>query len=102
MRHKIPAWLKLLAAAVLFLPACQLFAPRQSVSPTPMVEVSTFESAPTEAAPTEEATPAPAAAAGSQPAHITGSFTYSNDIITTYYVEHMVALVDMYGFVNSQ
>lgn len=39
-------------------------------------------------------------AASAAPVSITGSFTYSNDIITTYYVEQAVALVDMYGFVK--
>lgn len=34
------------------------------------------------------------------PYEITGTFTYTNDIITTYYVEQAVALVDMYGFVK--
>ncbi len=34
------------------------------------------------------------------PTEITGNFTYTNDIITTYYVEQEVALVDMYGFVT--
>jgi hypothetical protein len=29
---------------------------------------------------------------------VTGTFTYTNSIITEYYVEHAVALVDMYGF----
>ncbi|HVN53352.1 MAG TPA: S41 family peptidase [Anaerolineaceae bacterium] len=108
MRRKLPVWLKILAATALFLPACQLFAPRQSATPTPTVEVSTRESPPTETAPTREAAnpeptsaaAAPAPAAGTQPAHITGIFTYSNDIITTYNVEHMVALVDMYGFIT--
>jgi C-terminal processing protease CtpA/Prc len=38
--------------------------------------------------------------AGDQPHEITGTFTYTNDIITTYYVEQSVALVDMYGFVK--
>lgn len=37
---------------------------------------------------------------GEQPVQITGNFTYTNDIITTYYVENAVALVDMYGFVK--
>ncbi len=37
---------------------------------------------------------------GNQPYEITGGFTYTNDIITTYYVENAVALVDMYGFVK--
>ena len=45
------------------------------------------------------------APSGSRPAgdsglsEITGKFTYTNDIITTYYVEHAAGLVDMYGFV---
>lgn len=34
------------------------------------------------------------------PTEITGTFSYTNDIITTYYVENAVALVDMYGFVK--
>ncbi len=33
------------------------------------------------------------------PAVVRGTFDYTNDIIETYYVEHAVALVDMYGFV---
>ena len=37
---------------------------------------------------------------GGQPTEITGTFSYTNDIITTYYVENAVALVDMYGFVK--
>src|SRR5512142_2877853 len=37
---------------------------------------------------------------GGQPSEITGTFSYTNDIITTYYVEQAVALVDMYGFVK--
>ncbi len=38
--------------------------------------------------------------AGGQPTEIIGTFSYTNDIITTYYVENAVALVDMYGFVK--
>ncbi|HEX8992503.1 MAG TPA: hypothetical protein VF784_12560 [Anaerolineales bacterium] len=34
------------------------------------------------------------------PTQVTGAFTYTNDIITAYYVENAVALVDMYGFVK--
>ncbi len=41
----------------------------------------------------------PSLSAG-QPTEITGTFSYTNDIITTYYVEDAVALVDMYGFVK--
>jgi C-terminal processing protease CtpA/Prc len=35
-----------------------------------------------------------------EPYQITGSFSYTNDIINTYFVENAVALVDMYGFVT--
>jgi C-terminal processing protease CtpA/Prc len=35
-----------------------------------------------------------------QPYEITGEFNYTNSIITDYYVEHAVALVDMYSFVK--
>ncbi|MCS7288111.1 MAG: S41 family peptidase [Roseiflexus sp.] len=31
---------------------------------------------------------------------ITGEFAYTNDIITVYYVEHAVGLVDLYGFIT--
>lgn len=40
----------------------------------------------------------PAAVGGAH--RITGSFDYTNAIITDYYVEHAVALVDLYGFVQ--
>ncbi|MGC1377198.1 MAG: S41 family peptidase [Anaerolineales bacterium] len=50
--------------------------------------------------PTEQPTiPAPNISAN-QPYEITGTFTYTNEIITEYYVEDAVALVDMYGFVK--
>jgi C-terminal processing protease CtpA/Prc len=56
------------------------------------------------ATPTENAstsTPGtPPAASGQQPSEITGEFNYSNNIITDYYVEHAVGLIDMYGFVT--
>ena len=60
---------------------------------------------PTPATAAEAATPAPTKApaevvSGPSAVKLTGEFNYSNDIITTYYVEHMVALVDMYGFVT--
>jgi C-terminal processing protease CtpA/Prc len=38
--------------------------------------------------------------ASNEPYEVTGSFDYTNSIITDYYVEHAVALVDMYGFVT--
>jgi C-terminal processing protease CtpA/Prc len=57
--------------------------------------------APGKTTPTSEGTPlSNATSSGKQPYEITGDFTYSNSIITDYYVEHAVALVDMYGFVT--
>ncbi len=54
-----------------------------------------------------QATPTPAlcapctsAGGNDQPAEIKGGFHYTNDILTTYYVENAVALVDFYGFVK--
>jgi hypothetical protein len=42
----------------------------------------------------------PAPIDGDQPYEITGEFSYSNSIITDYYVEHAVGLIDMFGFVT--
>jgi C-terminal processing protease CtpA/Prc len=54
--------------------------------------------------PSATQSPLPTTVVGSTPVNgpfeITGEFKYSNDIITTYYVEQAVALVDMYGFVK--
>lgn len=43
---------------------------------------------------------APACAGVNEPFQIKGSFTYSNSIITTYYDQQAVALVDMYAFIT--
>lgn len=51
------------------------------------------------AQPPAEATPGAGSAAPGGPVEIRGGFTYSNDVITRYFVEHAVALTDMYGFV---
>jgi C-terminal processing protease CtpA/Prc len=53
----------------------------------------------TEPAATGGPSSGPAAVSGG-PVEITGMFQYSNDIITTYYVEHAVELLDMTGFVK--
>lgn len=45
------------------------------------------------------AEPPPVSASPAGPVEITGKFQYTNTIITDYYVEHAVALVDMYAFV---
>ncbi len=67
---------------------CSLFN-RQSGTPTP---------APAQA--TQLPAPRVTAEPGSQPVQITGTFTYSNDfVVEEYFNEHMVALVDMHGFV---
>lgn len=53
--------------------------------------------------PTPACPPAPEAAAcpgADEPFQISGSFEYSNSIITTYYSQQAVALVDMYAFVT--
>ena len=51
----------------------------------------------TEAVSTPESQVTPSA---DQPYEIKGEFNYSNSIITDYYVEHAVGLIDMYGFVT--
>ncbi len=59
--------------------------------------------APTSAPAQSTPLPAPRVTAepGSQPVQISGSFTYSNDfVVENYFREHMVALVDMHGFVT--
>ncbi len=50
--------------------------------------------------PSPSATQVSTSADDEQPVLLTGTFTYTNDIISEYYVEHAVALVDMYGFVT--
>lgn len=42
----------------------------------------------------------PLAATASGAVRVTGKFTYSNNIITEYYVEHFVALINLTGFVK--
>jgi C-terminal processing protease CtpA/Prc len=75
--------ISLLAVVVLSLAACQL----GTLIPTATTE--------------PQATTSPLALpAANEPYQIVGSFDYSNSIVTDYYVEHAVALVDMYGFVT--
>lgn len=54
---------------------------------------------PTTVAQTQPTTPTPVPTPPPSVVKVSGTFTYTNDIITTYYVEHTVALVDMYGFI---
>ncbi|WP_448544150.1 S41 family peptidase [Roseiflexus sp.] len=56
---------------------------------------------PPAATPTPPPTPSPAARSSAGGVEvISGEFEYTNDIITVYYVEHAVGLVDLYGFVT--
>lgn len=89
--------------------ACSLFVPNSSKSPAessqstqPALLATTQPAAtraPTQARPTRPV-PTSLPVTSDQPVEIRGEFTFSNAIITTYYVEHAVALVDMYGFVT--
>src|SRR3970040_1141855 len=95
----------LLIPATLLLLACSLLTPG-GPTPTPRAAATrtpgaTPTPAPTRAKPTPAAntTTVPVTAPATGPYQITGHFTYSNDIITIYYVEQAVALVDLYGFV---
>jgi C-terminal processing protease CtpA/Prc len=109
-----------LALAAVALAACSLSPLGQAEPPTAApaatsvpasrevpTEASAPAATPTSAAPAEPtAVLSSAKPSGEQPAgarqltELTGKFTYTNDIITTYYVEHAAALVDMYGFVQ--
>lgn len=99
--------LRVLVAGALLLIACSLTAPRRAATtPTPSPAATatagpTLTPAPTRPKPTPAAntTTIPVDVTGGGLYQITGRFSYSNDIITVYYVEHAVALVDMYGFV---
>jgi len=87
----------LLCVAALVLAACgSSLTPTQPPAPPTNPTVPATEAAPPTAAPTAE----PVSATPKGPVKVTGEFTYSNDIITTYYVEQSVALVDMHGFVT--
>lgn len=99
--------LMLLVSACTVTPAAPI---QQAAAPTP--QASSAASARATPRPSSSASAQPAASLsarpGQQPAstaagsvtQIKGEFSYSNDIITTYYVEQAVALNDMYGFVT--
>lgn len=87
--------------ALLSLAACSISPIGQADAPTPpAVQLPTADEAAPSDAPAATPRAGGVALAGQGPELITGTFAYTNDIITTYYVEHMVALVDMYGFVK--
>jgi hypothetical protein len=85
-----------LLIAALVQVACGALLPTPTKAPPPTAPVISTAAPPPPAATPTTASPASAEAG---PALVTGKFTYTNDIITTYYVEHAAALVDMYGFV---
>lgn len=82
--------------------ACTFSLPRQAAkTPAAAVEPKTITAGTAAAEPGICPVPGETAGqSGRQPVSIRGSFKFSNDIILTYYVEHAVALVDMYGFVQ--
>lgn len=88
----------LIGVLTLLVSACgSAFTPTQPPAPPTNPPPATSAPEPTAAPPTPAG---PVSAAPKGPVKITGNFTYSNDIITTYYVEQAVALVDMHGFVT--
>ncbi|MCX6079869.1 MAG: S41 family peptidase [Chloroflexi bacterium] len=76
-----------------------LFSIALSACGGPLTPVAT-QIRPTAEIVTTKPAPTPVPVTVQQPYEIRGDFTYSNDLITTYYVEQSVALVDMYGFVK--
>lgn len=94
------------AAVCLGLSACSLSIPRQAPEPLPTLAATAAQpatQAPPAAAPTvvneDPPTPASPAEDAAQPVEVFGSFTFTNDILLTYYVQHAVGLTDMHGFV---
>ncbi len=107
-RHQKWGWGLFLGLMGMLLLSCSLF-PFNLLGNTterPTTEATVAATEALEASPTAAPTSVTSEAVEAVPAStggavkITGSFTYTNDIITTYYVEHAVALVDMYGFVK--
>ena len=91
----------------LILAACRATSPRpaaQTPAPSSTPAQSITEAATEPAATEPAATPAQDATEAqqplSQPVAIDGGFQFTNDIVAVYYDEHMVALVDMYGFIT--
>jgi C-terminal processing protease CtpA/Prc len=95
MTHHTPHKIISAILALLFVSlACQTFQLPVAPTGTPSGIANQTQTGPT-SEPTIQAPPI----SSNEPYAITGTFTYTNDIITTYYVENEVALVDMYGFV---
>jgi hypothetical protein len=113
--HRAVQRLAALALAALALAACSLPPLNLAGAPTNTPTTTSAQATRAPATAMPKPTPAPPKPtvalsaekpSGEQPAgaeqltEISGKFTYTNDIITTYYVEHAAALVDMYGFVQ--
>ena len=90
--RKIASAVLVLALASL---ACQTF--QSPVAPTGTLTGTAIQ---TQVGPTSEPTVQAPPISFNEPYVITGTLTYTNDIITTYYIENEVALVDMQGFVT--
>lgn len=97
----LPAILLAIAATACSQPSSQ---------PSPTLPATGTTAAPAEISPTAtqsaadaaSPTPSPREAApedGDQPVEVKGSFTFTNEIILRYYVEHAVSMTDMYGFI---
>lgn len=82
-------------SACAFSPLAQPPEPTQPAAPSP-TRAPEAELSATPAEPSGGTRPA----ASGGPTLLTGTFTYTNDIITTYYVEQAAALIDMYAFVK--
>jgi C-terminal processing protease CtpA/Prc len=81
--------------------ACAISIPRQSRTPAAEAEPGRIGVATVPVEVEDSSAPESGAAVSTgQPVAIRGSFEFSNDIIITYYVEHAVALVDMYAYVH--
>lgn len=93
MRKSFISLTRIILLGALVLAACGARATPPTAKPPDKPTVA----APTSAPPL---TPVPVSAIPDGPVKITGTFTYTNDIITTYYAEQAVALVDMHGFVT--
>lgn len=98
-----------LALLVALLGGCVLEPMGGSAQPSGAADSSSAAVPSTQSSATALTSSAPAASLSAQPGTqappaagltaLKGSFSYTNDIINTYYVEHAVALTDMYGFV---
>lgn len=102
MHHRFSHVTAMLLLGV-FLAACSI------TTPPPPAAAPIAADATTVKPPVAEATATPAAAPTAIPGRsttsggtevITGEFSYTNNIITVYYVQHAVGLIDLYGFVT--